>query len=70
VKLQKRMQKICDVSIGFIWSDTNKQLDELIAHEDEQRLINKQFNYSCLQVEHTKHNTHLLKGILKEIKEG
>ena len=70
VKLQKRMQKICDVSIGFVWSDTNKQLDELIAHADEQRLINKQFNYSCLQGEHTKHNTHVLKGILKEIKEG
>ena len=34
VKLQKRMQKICDVSIGFVWSDTNKQLDELIAHAD------------------------------------
>ena len=70
VKLQKRMQKICDVSIGFVWSDTNKQLDELIAHADEQRLINKQFNYSCLQGEHTKQNTHVLKGILKEIKEG
>ena len=45
-------------------------MDELNAHADEQRLINKQFNYSCLQGEHTKHNTHVLKGILKEIKEG
>lgn len=69
-KLQKQMQKICDVSIGFVWSDTNKQLDQLIAHADEQRLINKQLYYSYTPNEHNKRNTKVLKGILKEIKEG